>query len=202
MRMMSARVQLATLFYSFKHPKYQQLYLRDLCERVRMPNSIKSHVEGHERFSVSNCSNRGQGGDFIQEEANKSIKSFLLPGMPSSEIWKRFCRKAATLKELKELVCDKTAGKKIRYKRHLHEVRMMRREIRVQNFASQISYEQNNLISLDGLPLDSDLANLKYTAVENYDHYKEQYGLNSLFGCNIKTPIFVTPREREEKNEI
>ena len=51
-------------------------------------------------------------GDFIQEEANKTIKSFLLPGMSSSEIWKRVCRKAATLKELKESVCDTTAGKK------------------------------------------------------------------------------------------
>ena len=107
-----------------------------------------------------------------------------------------------TLKELKESVCDTTAGKKIRYKRHLHKVTMIRREIRVQNFASPISYEQNNLISSDELPLDSDLANLKYTVVENYDHYKEQYGLHSLFRCNIKTPIFVTPRERQEDYKI
>ena len=33
-------------------------------------------------------------------------------GLGSSEIWKRVCRKAATLKELKESVCDTTAGKK------------------------------------------------------------------------------------------
>ena len=79
---------------------------------------------------------------------------------------------------------------------------MIRREIRVQNFASPISYEHNNLMSLDGWPLDSDLANLKYTAVENYDHYKEQYCLNSLFRCKIKTPIFATPREREEHYKI
>ena len=129
MRMMSTWVQLAPLFYSFKHSKYQQLHLRDLCERVQMPDSIKSYVEGHESFSVSNFSNRGQGGDFIQEEANKTIKLFLLPGMPSSEIWKRVCRKAVTLKELKESVCDTTAGKKIRYKRHLHKVTMIRREM-------------------------------------------------------------------------
>ena len=45
-------------------------------------------------------------------------------------------------------------------------------------------------------------SNLKYTAVENYDHYKEQYDLNSLLGCNIKTPIFVTPREHEEHCKI
>ena len=57
---------------------------------------------------------------------------------------------------------------------------------------------------MDGLPLalDSDLANLKYTAIENYYHYKEQYGLNSLFGCNIKTPIFIIPRECEEHYKI
>ena len=75
---------------------------------------------------------------------------------------------------------------------------MIRRELRAQNLASPISFGQNNLISLDGLPLDSDLANLKYTATENYDHYKEQYDVNSLFGCNIKTPIFVIHKEREE----
>ena len=91
MRMISAGVQLTPLFYSFNHPKYQQLHLRDLCERVQMPDSIKSYVEGHESFSVSNFSNCGQGGDFIQEEANKTIKLFLLPGMPSSEMWKRVC---------------------------------------------------------------------------------------------------------------
>ena len=76
-----------------------------------MPDSMKSYVKRHESFSVSNFSNHGQGGDFIQEEANKTIKLILLPGMPSSEIWKRVCRKAATLKELKESVCDTTAGK-------------------------------------------------------------------------------------------
>ena len=91
----------------------------------------------------------------------------------------------------------------MRYKRHLHKVNDQKRD-KSPKFCISISYEQNNLISLDGLPLalDSDLANLKYTAIENYDHYKEQYGLNSLFGCNIKIPIFITPREREEHYKI
>ena len=31
------------------------------------------------------------------------------------------------------------------------------------------------------LPSDSDQAYLKYTAVENYDHFKEQYGVTALF---------------------
>ena len=46
-----------------------------------MLDSIESyaeHSEGHENSSVSNFTNRGQDDDFIQEEANKSIKPFLL----------------------------------------------------------------------------------------------------------------------------
>ena len=102
-----------------------------------MLDSTKSYVEEHESFSVSNFSNRGQGGDFIKKEAIKTIKSFLPPGMLSSEIWERVCRKAATLKELKEPVWDTTTGKEIRYKKDLHEVTMIRREIRVQNLESK-----------------------------------------------------------------
>ena len=74
---------------------------------------------------------------------------------------------------------------------------MIRKEARAQNVACSILCRQNNLMSSDGLLLDSDLANPKYTAIENYDHYKEQYSVNSLFGCNIKTSIFVTPKECE-----
>ena len=32
---MSARVELAPLFYSFKHPKYQQLHLRDYVKECK-----------------------------------------------------------------------------------------------------------------------------------------------------------------------
>ena len=48
MRMMSTRVQLAPLLYSLKPPKYQQLHLRDLCDRVQMSDSIKPYVEAHD----------------------------------------------------------------------------------------------------------------------------------------------------------
>ena len=111
--MMSAQFQLAPLFYSFKDSKYQHLHSRDLCKRVQMPNSIKSYVERHESFLVSDFNNCGQGGDFIQEEANKTIKSFLLPGMSSSEIWKRVCWKATPLKKLKALVTQQQIKNKI-----------------------------------------------------------------------------------------
>ena len=87
--MMAARFQFAPLFYSFKHPKYQVLHLRDLFERAQIPDEIRSYVESHESFSSSALQNRGQGGDFVQEESIKLIKSFLPPGIPSQEIWTR-----------------------------------------------------------------------------------------------------------------
>ena len=60
----------------------------------------------------------GKGGDFIQEECNKLIKSFLLPGMSSAKIWRGISRKATILKELKESACETTSGKKLGYKQH------------------------------------------------------------------------------------
>ena len=51
LRMMAARIQFAPLFYSFKHPKYQVLHLRDLFERAQMPDEIRCYVESHESFS-------------------------------------------------------------------------------------------------------------------------------------------------------
>ena len=94
LRMTAARIQFGPLFYSFKHPKYQVLHLRDLFERVQMPDEIRSYVESHESFSPSGLQNRGQGGDFVQEESNRLIKSFLPPSIPSQEIWTRVYRKA------------------------------------------------------------------------------------------------------------
>ena len=51
--MMAASVQFAPLFYSFKHPIYQKRNLRDLLKQVQMPELLKSYLESHKHFSVS-----------------------------------------------------------------------------------------------------------------------------------------------------
>ena len=128
--MMAASVQFAPLFYSFKHPIYQKRHLRDLLKQVQMSELLKSYLESHKHFSVSDFYIHGQSGNFIQEESNKLVKSFSKPGMPSVEIWRRVCRKSTNLKELKDSVCDTPSDKKIRYKQHLNEAIMIHREIR------------------------------------------------------------------------
>ena len=182
-RMMAAPVQFSPLFYSFKHPKYQKLHLRDLLERVQMLELLKSYLKSHESFSVSNFYNRGQCGDFIQEESNKLVKSFLPPGTPSAGIWRRVCRKSTNLKELKDSACDTSSDKKIRYKRHLNEVTMMRREIRLNNLVLP-NLNPATLISIDRVLVDVDLSNIKYNAAENYENYKKNY---SATKCHMDT---------------
>ena len=134
-----------------------------------MPDEIRSYVKSHESFSPSGLQNRGQGGDFVQEESNRLIKSFLPLGIPSQEIWTRVCRKAEALKELKTSACE-VGNVNLKYKRYLNEETMMRRELRSTNL---LSVSKSDLKSVDGIALGYDSTNLKYNAYENHNNYKE-----------------------------
>ena len=110
--------------------------------------------------------------------------------MPSAEIWRRISRKATSLKELKESACKTTSGKKLRYKRHLNEITIMRREIRSKNLVSNSSGSAE-LVSIDGVTLDHDLTNIKYNASEDYSNYKEktQCHLGVVSKCQYLLPL-------------
>ena len=72
------------------------LHLRDMFERTQMPNKVRS-MWNLMKASYKGLQNCGQGRDFVQEDSNELIKSFLPPGhIPSQEIWTRVCRKAET----------------------------------------------------------------------------------------------------------
>ena len=105
--------------------------------------------------------------------------------MPSAEIWRRVCRKSTSLKELKDSVCDTSSDKKIRYKWHLNEVTMMRREIRLNNLVL-LNLNPANLISIDWVLLDGDLSNIKYNAAENYVNYKKKLQCNNVIWMQYK----------------
>ena len=70
---------------SFDHKKYQKLLLRNLCQLVQMLQTLMNYVTRHERFSVSGEKNR-EGADFVHENSNKTTKSFLPPGMPTTKM--------------------------------------------------------------------------------------------------------------------
>ena len=99
--MLVARAQCSNLFFSFNHRKYQKLLLKDLCQRVQMPETI-NYVTSNESFSVSAEKNREEGTDFVHQNPNKTTKSFLPPGMPIAETLRRLCQKAIDLSKHKE----------------------------------------------------------------------------------------------------
>lgn len=75
----AARIFFAPIFFAGNNPKYQELHLRDLCDRVQYPPELASKIKNTESFSVIEEFNNGQGEDFVHEETNKFIKSFLPP---------------------------------------------------------------------------------------------------------------------------
>lgn len=99
---MASHAQFAPLFYSIHHPKYQQLYLRDIWLRVQMPETLQNHLSIHKSFSLSGKENSGQGGDFLHEELNKKIKSLLPPIMATEDVRLKICRDLENLEELRE----------------------------------------------------------------------------------------------------
>ena len=97
---MAARSAFAPLFYGTHHPNYQELHLRKMLDRVQAPPSIQDDIATTESFSKSGRENGGQGA---------FIKSFLPPGRITADIWCRVCRKADSLKRMKE-TCRLTTG--------------------------------------------------------------------------------------------
>ena len=72
---------------------------------------------------------------------------------------------------------------------------MMRRETRLKNLLIPVK-------SINNIPLDYDLFHINITLAGNYENYKTNYVTKSFFGCGIKHPIFITPKDREKYHEI
>ena len=135
---MAARVQFAPLFFSFHHPRYQHLFMRDIWLRVQMPEELNHFVSYHECFSLSGKDNAGQGGDFVHEELNKRIKALLPPLMPTEETWTRICRNLKDLEELRNSIFKISPSQK-KFPNLTNEITMIRREIRSSLFMNDLT---------------------------------------------------------------
>ena len=174
--MMAGRTVFAPLFYCGHHPKYQRLFLRDLVERVKYPENVTAYIKSTESHSVSGDLDKGQGGDFIHEEVNKNIKSYLQGcGIPTKRIWVNIIRKAKTLDVIKDKIVENTdinnkSGKK-RPKKFAHEITMIRKMIREAHYLDSYDVEDELITSISGDVLDKSLCDFSYTAKENYKTY-------------------------------
>ena len=106
-----------------------------MIERANYNNHVKTYTTKTESHTRSGSTFSGQGGDFVLEEVNRTIKSFLPPsGLPSKKTWVNIIRKAKILQSMKSSLLNQTEivnenGRK-RPKKFDHEITMVRRRIR------------------------------------------------------------------------
>lgn len=82
-----AREQGSGLFYAFRHPKYQLINCQDIAELVQMPVDVRKTV--CRESMVIPGSTVGQGVDFLLEQRNRRMKSYVIRnGIPTGEQWK------------------------------------------------------------------------------------------------------------------
>ncbi len=82
-----AREQGSGLFYAFRHPKYQLINCLDVAELVQMPMKIRNAVF-RESMTIPGSS-VGQGIDFLLEQRNRRMKSYVIRnGIPTGEQWR------------------------------------------------------------------------------------------------------------------
>ena len=155
--MMAGRTVFTPLFYIGHHPKYQHILLRDLIERVNYPPPVKEYMDITESHTASGLPTGGQGDDFIHEELNKTIKSYLQgSGIPTKQMWVNIICKAKIIGSLKDAFIkttdvDTVNGKK-RPKKFEHEINMIRKEIRICGY----------------LDRSSDPVSLEYGSIQRY----------------------------------
>ena len=168
-----------------------------------MPECIRAHIESNESFTVTGVQNRGEGADFIHESTNRTIKSFLPPGTPTPEVWRRVTRNVNDLNTIKELITSNAVGhKKYRCKLFEREETLLRKSIRKSGISS-MPESHNSLRSIDGKMLDYDLCDdIKHIAQENYATFKADLVSTGRYQMKCSRPIFITPEDREEYDKI
>ena len=204
--MMAARAAFVPLFFVRRHRMYQELHLRDVLERVTYPLPLSAQIQERETFSDSGRANAGQGADFLHEQTNRTIKSFLPPGRVTPETWIKICRKADDLLEMKESCLQKSG---VNYspsipkppKRHEHEITMARREFRTKELTTK-PFAERPMLGLSNEELDPELPNFRDTLEGSYNQYKDNFTEKGSFGGVKMKSLFITVAERQKAEKL
>jgi hypothetical protein len=107
----AGRQKIAPIMFIQNHPIYQMIIFRDMQIRCEAPDEVRKYIESNESFSPSGDHYRGEGGDFIVENENRSLKSHLPPGVPTLRRWVLASRSLEKLKENRRKVFEMTGLK-------------------------------------------------------------------------------------------
>ena len=168
--------------------------MRDIWQRVQIPEELNHFVSSHEYFSLSGKDNAGQGVDFVHEEQNKRIKVILSPLMPTEETWTRICSNLKDLEELGNSIFKISPSQK-KFPDLTNGITMIRREIRSSLFMNDLT-KVSPITSFGDAEIDPELVIIKYISKENYENYKLQFITSGQYGAKIQNPLIVTAQHR------
>lgn len=196
----SAKFMSKGLFHGRSHPRYQQIEMLDTVQRMLMPEQLRNHLDNHESMSKSGDVSKGQGYDFVLEEYNRDIKSWIRRGVATDEMWLSVCRNFEHLNDLRlklqmelKLTGREVTTRKVNLDDAILDWRVCLRE-KEYLLKDRLLHE-----SMDGQILHEGL--VKFTAEANR---KRNYRLLDFFldidgpeDPSLKHPVFVTREEAE-----
>lgn len=96
------------LFHGRNHPKYQEIEIYETFVFHLLPLELENFLNSNCSVSKSGHESKGQGYDFLLEEENKTVKSWLKRGVPTEKLWLTVCRNHQVLKKIRKKVLDLT----------------------------------------------------------------------------------------------
>ncbi|CAG2220190.1 unnamed protein product [Mytilus edulis] len=90
------------LFHGRQHPKYQIIELYDAIQYKMMPEDVRQLYDDYSSITTSGNYSLGEDFDFVLEEKNKQLKSWIPKGVPTDEIWQTVCRNITLLENIKD----------------------------------------------------------------------------------------------------
>lgn len=98
----SAKYMTKELFHGRSHPKYQVIEIFDTIQDIMMPEEVRSLSDKYSSITTSGNKSLVEDFDFILEEKNKQLKSWMPKGVPTDKIWLTFCRNNKLLETIKD----------------------------------------------------------------------------------------------------
>lgn len=196
---LAGRQKVAPLMYCGKHMIYQHLLSADMKIRIEAPDEVKQYIETNESFARSGDNTTGEGGDYVTEAENRTLKQNLPPGVPTVLNWTMASRCDKHLKKIRGCVFQNSHLKdpgldKTTVFEFDNEIQMFRSKIRLSGLLDEPRIFKP-LKSIEGNPLHQDLVNFYFTACDNYAAFKNGE-------MNTQVPIFVTPEDENNHNNV
>ena len=197
----SAKYMTKELFHGRTHPKYQTIEIYDTLQDLMMPDEVQELNDKFSSITTSGNKSLGEDLDFVLEEKNKQLKSWIPKGVPTDEIWLTVCRNNELLENIKDhcmsmfgIKSEKSSLRPLGIDDAVTAYRVLLRR-------SKYLERKGDHTSLSGIALDEDLVNFSGQSIEKRIHLlkTEFFGLPiHIEDTKSRHPVPITPAERQK----